>query len=228
MAIQKQKGNMYSFVSHTWNPVKGLCSHECSYCYMSAMAKRFPVLNNPLRLNEKELKSKLGTGNFIFIGSSTDFFADDVPSDWIHKTLEHCRKYPDNKYLFQSKNPGRFVEFKESFPVNTVLGTTIETDHASYEKLNISKAPGINDRVDAMASMDGFERMVTIEPIIDFNITSLSDQIRACSPAWVNLGADSGKNGLPEPGADKVNALIDSLKTFTDIHCKDNLARLMG
>lgn len=36
--MNKQRGNMYSWVSHTWNPVKGKCPHDCNYCYM----KRFP------------------------------------------------------------------------------------------------------------------------------------------------------------------------------------------
>ena len=25
---------MYEFVTHTWNPIKGKCYHDCSYCYM--------------------------------------------------------------------------------------------------------------------------------------------------------------------------------------------------
>ena len=227
MPINTTKGNMYSFVTHTWNPIKGQCSHECGYCYMKAMAKRFPKLGEPLRFDKKELKSRLGTGNFIFIGSSTDMFAADVPAAWIFKTLDHCRKYPGNRYLFQSKNPGRFLEFTEAFPGNVVLGTTIESDNDSYKALGVSKAPGINARVEAMANLDGFERMITIEPIIDFNLEALTEQLRACKPAWVNLGADSGSNGLSEPGPDKVNGLIENIMTFTDIHKKTNLARLM-
>lgn len=34
----------------------------------------------PLRL---ELKVNLGEGNFIFVGSSTDEWAANVPSEWI-------------------------------------------------------------------------------------------------------------------------------------------------
>lgn len=32
--IKESKGNMYEFVTHTWNPIKGKCSHGCTYCYM--------------------------------------------------------------------------------------------------------------------------------------------------------------------------------------------------
>jgi len=195
---------------------------------MAAMAERFPTLKDmPLRLDEKELKSRLGKNNFIFVGSSTDMFSEDIPAAWIIKTLDHCREYPKNKYIFQSKNPLRFHEFKEYFPINTILGTTIETDNASYEALNISKAPGIMARVEAMGRIDGFKKMITIEPIIDFNLDPLTEQIKACKPSWVNLGADSTRNGLPEPDQDKIKALVENLQAFTDIHEKSNLARLM-
>ena len=34
MALNKSTGNMYAFVSHTYNPLKGECEHSCSYCFM--------------------------------------------------------------------------------------------------------------------------------------------------------------------------------------------------
>lgn len=42
--IKESKGNMYEFVTHTWNPIKGKCSHGCTYCYMKKMCSR---LNPP-------------------------------------------------------------------------------------------------------------------------------------------------------------------------------------
>ena len=90
---------MYEFVTHTWNTIKGACPHDCSYCYMKRWGKQ-----NPDRFDEKELKTDLGNGNFIFVGSSCDMFADDIPETWILRTLEHCFKY-NNRYLFQTKNP---------------------------------------------------------------------------------------------------------------------------
>ena len=52
---------MYEWVTHTWNAIKGICPHDCAYCYM----KRFP-LKEP-RLDEKEMLTDLGHDNFIFI-----------------------------------------------------------------------------------------------------------------------------------------------------------------
>lgn len=69
---------MYPFVTHTWNAIKGICFHDCPYCYM----KKFDGLL-PVRIDPKELKVNLGNGNFIFVGSGTDAWAFDIPSDWI-------------------------------------------------------------------------------------------------------------------------------------------------
>ena len=99
MGLNVSKGNMYEFVNKTWNTVKGECFHDCSYCYM----KRWKNLK-PIRFDEKELKTDLGNGNFIFVGSSCDMWAKNIPEDWIQRTLEHCSKY-DNSYFFQTKNP---------------------------------------------------------------------------------------------------------------------------
>ena len=80
----------------------------------------------PLHLVEKELKDNLGEGNFIFVGSSTDMFADDVPDVWIKAVLNHCDHYILNKYLFQTKNPEKMNKFL--LPDNSFVGTTIETN----------------------------------------------------------------------------------------------------
>ena len=71
MGLNESKGNMYEFVTHTWNTVKGRCPHDCSYCYM----KRWGKQRDPY-FDRRELKTDLGEGNFIFVGSSCDIFAD--------------------------------------------------------------------------------------------------------------------------------------------------------
>ena len=37
MGLNLSNGNMYKFVNYTWNPIKGKCLHDCSYCYMKTM-----------------------------------------------------------------------------------------------------------------------------------------------------------------------------------------------
>jgi len=218
VTLNKQKGNMYNFVTHTWNPIRGKCPHNCSYCYMKA----FKV--GELRLDEKCLKDNLGEGNFIFVGSSTDMFAKDVDSDWIRRVLYSCNIYTKNKYLFQTKNPRRFREFNYYFPPQTILGVTIETNKWIG---GISNAPLTIDRRNNML-YKGFKRkMVSIEPIMDFDLDIMVKWMKEINPKFVSIESDSKNHNLPEPSADKVNALIKELKKFTEVKIKKNLSRIL-
>ena len=221
MSLNKQSGNMYGFVTHTWNTVKGACPHDCAYCYMK---KRGP--QPKLHFDEKELKTDLGSGNFIFVGSSCDMWAGKIPLEWIYETLNHCRKY-NNKYLFQSKNPLRIYINKYDLPPNSVIGTTIESNRSSYP--GMGDAPMVLDRAGAIMRLNvNYKTMITIEPIINFDLQRLVDIIEACQPIWVNIGANTyRKVKLPEPSPGKVKDLIEALKEFTEVKVKSNLKRLM-
>jgi len=218
MGLKKQTGNMYNFISHTWNPIKGECFHDCKYCYM----KRFEL--KEIRLDEKELRSNLGENNFIFVGSGTDIFAENVPREWIERVVGHCNNF-DNRYLFQSKNPFSFRFF--NLPDKTVLGTTLETNRNYREIMGRAMTPAA--RVYCMAEYDNyiFDKMLTIEPILDFDISEFVDMIKDVNPDWVNIGADSKGHGLPEPDKEKIKDLIFLLSKFTEVKIKPNLERLM-
>lgn len=215
MGLNKQKGGMYSFVTHTWNAIRGKCPHDCSYCYM----KKFPV--GDLRLIEKELETDLGEDKFIFVGSSCDMWADVIPDDWKRAVLVHCCKF-DNKYLFQSKNPADFAKFE--FPPRTILGTTIETNE-NY--LGVSKAPLPFQRIADIKKLN-YPRMISIEPIIAFDLNVLLQWIAEVKPEFVSVGADSKKYRLTEPEPMEVIKLLDGLKQITKVHVKDNLQRIIG
>lgn len=221
MTLKVSKGNMYDFVTHMWSPVRGKCKHECNYCYM----KRFPLPD--MNINEKDMMTNLGENNFIFVGHTIDLFADDVPTEWIRRVLKHCNEYPTNKYLFQSKNTTRFLNFIEDYPPICVFGTTIETNREDYV---ISKAPSYYDRVINLSIMsdNGYETIVTIEPIFDFDHEELVDLIIAANPTWINIGADSKGHKLPEPSKEQIMELIKDLQSRTDVKLKDNLKRLIG
>ncbi|BBE18009.1 hypothetical protein AQPE_2168 [Aquipluma nitroreducens] len=217
MALNVSKGNMYGFVSHTWNTVKGSCYHDCSYCYV----KRWGNLN-PVRFDEKELRTKLGNGNFIFVGSSNDMFASDISREWIQRTIDHCNSF-DNQYLFQTKNPGRLSKFE--LPQNSVICTTIESNRFYPEIMNNSPEPSL--RAEAMLRID-LPKYVTIEPILEFDMEELVELIKSCNPIQVNIGADSGNHKLPEPSREKVLLLIDKLNKFTSVKQKRNLKRIVN
>jgi protein gp37 len=181
--------------------------------------KRFP--QKELRFDEKELNQDLGAGNFIFVCSGTDMFAHDVDRVWIASVMDQIDLYPDNKYLLQSKNPERFFNFRRR--ANFVYGTTIETNR----EYDISKAPHVQKRASAMSYFSEYTtKMVTIEPVMDFDLEPLVELVKQCAPAWVNIGADSKGHDLPEPDAAKIQELYDELRRFTEVKLKDNLKRL--
>ena len=239
MKLNPQTGDMYSFIDCTTNPIKGKCSHDCFYCYM-----RQGTLSNT-RLDETGLNERMEENKFIFVGSGTDMFAEDVPDEWIRRTLDYCNNF-NNQYLFQSKNPRRILDFIEH-PVfsKSVVCTTIETNR-HYDAMGNS--PKIEDRVAAMEKIADTEvtpykqnlfdesdlsprkidTYVTIEPIMKFDLSELVECIRKCKPKQVNIGANTnGYVKLPEPSKDEVIALIDELSAFTKVEQKTNLSRLI-
>lgn len=227
MSLRISRGNMYDFVSHTFNVIKGKCSHDCEYCYMKM--KKFKL--GKLRFDKKALDIDLGKGNFIFVGSSCDMFANDVPNEWVWGVLSHLLKF-DNRYLLQSKNTQNIWKNSNHIPLKSsqganVIGTTIETNRR-YKQMGV--APDVMERATGLRHLRymGFETMVTIEPIMDFDLKELVDVIFHAKPTWVNIGADSKEHNLPEPSKDKILELVTELNKFTEIRKKNNLGRIMG
>ena len=230
MTMRKSQGDMFHFVTHTLNIIKGKCEHECSYCYM----KLYP--QSSLRLDTKLLNNDLGEGKSIFVGSSTDMFAENVPSNWIKTVITYLKQY-DNTYLLQTKNPRRYNEFLKDFTTKDsqqrlgesslkptfVLGTTIETNRP---ELPTSKAPKVDLRAEAMRKLD-LKKTVTIEPIMDFDLTEFVEMIKSINPEFVSIGAVTKGFKVEEPNPSKVLQLINELEKITRVELKSNLNRLL-
>lgn len=226
---------MYKFISelYTYNPIKGACSHKCNYCFMIAMRHRFKQ-DPTLRLDQKELTRSLGKNRFVFVGSSTDDFAADVPRDWIDQVLNHLYDYPDNEYMLQSKNPVRFLEFVnhkffKDRKDKLILCTTIESD---IDYPDVSAAPLVTERVAAMKHLHelGFKTMVTIEPIMKFSdVGAFAAMLESFHPIQVNFGANTSKKvKLIEPTRFHILSLITQLRgRGIRVHCKSDLDRLV-
>lgn len=228
--LNKQKGNMYPWVTHTWNPIKGKCKHNCKYCYM----KRFP--QPEIHLDKKELETNLGQDNTIFIGSSCDMFADNIPNEWLYQILGHCEDYLDNTYLFQTKNPLRFQYINPYDGLNVhwskrvIIGTTIETNR-SYDvgwEYHVSNAPEPIERFEWLEKTQAYHKMISIEPIMDFDLNIIINWLKRIKPKFISIGADSKNHDLPEPDKEKTLCLIEELKKFTEVKIKDNLNRIIN
>ena len=239
MPLNKLSGDMYPG-AWTWNPLAGECRHRCLYCYVSnKLAKRFPRTREKYsgepRLLEHEMRIPLrkpADGRVIFVCSCSDLFGSWVPDDLIKQVLIKCRKHPENTYLFQSKNPHRFIGFLKLFPPKTILGTTIESDVDH----RLSMAPPPRDRYLAMTYLRDYwlpalrpdiELMVSIEPITRFT-SRLVEWMRHLKPSFISIGANTAPHiELPEPAAEEVLKLSLELMEFTEVRIKKNLLRLL-
>lgn len=227
--LNKSKGNMYNFVTHTWNPLAGQCPHKCIYCSTKKL-KRYPVINKKysgnLRLIESYLDDKFGENKTIFVCAQNDLFAESLEQDIILKIIGKCFENPYNKYLFQSKNPERMYSFY--YPRDSILCTTIESDIEH----NVSNAPSIYNRITWMKKIKEDRRlvktMITIEPILKFDLKNLVELIKYANPNFINIGAKTGLKEieLNEPNKDEVEALKEALKGF-NINIKKNISKII-
>lgn len=240
MPLNKQRGNMYSWVTHTWNPLGGACPHQCSYCSTRALCARHKTLHDKYtgdpRLIEKELKYSHGAGKTIFVCNMVDLLADAVPEAYIDAIMAVCRRHMGNTYLLQTKNPERFISLPKQgvppwlyYPENVIFGTTIETNR---DTRGISSAPHATDRARSMyevqRTMTKKTITVTIEPIIDFDLDIFVDMIWRIHPDFVSVGANSSRKiNLIDPDGQEVQKLLLKLAEFTEIRAKSNLARLL-
>ena len=102
------------------------------------------------------------------------------------------------------------------------MGTTIETNR----DYNISNAPEPKKRFMAFKSVEWNRKMVSVEPIMDFDLEILVKWLRELDLEFVSVGADSKGHNLPEPSGEKVRKFIQSVDEFTEVKVKENLSRL--
>jgi len=208
---------MFDNITETWNPVVG-CLHSCTYCWARRLAET--KLKNVERyrdgfkpkLVEKELNRRFHK-KYVFAVDMGDLFGDWVPSEWILKVIDAISKSPSSHFLFLTKNPKRYMEFLDLYPENVVLGATIETNR-NYP---VSKAPSTIERYNFMKELSFKNKIVSIEPIMDFDLETFAEWVRNINPVMVHVGYDNYNNNLVEPEISKTKQLIDQLNTFTRV-----------
>lgn len=210
----KQTNNMYTLSIKQWSPFAG-CKHDCTYCKNSfqRQLKRwakgkgncpgctgFEPHKHDLRLKQNLPNTKYM--QFIFTCSSGDIAFCDTP--YFERIVCRIREEKTKTFLIQSKNPKTFN--RVTFPKNVILGTTLETNRDELCEA-ISKAPKPSQRYKDFLEVKHNLKMVTIEPVLDFDMNVMISWIENINPCMIWLGYDSGKNHLPEPSLEKVKNL---------------------
>jgi hypothetical protein len=168
------KGRMYKDTA-TWNPFVGCC-FDCAYCKPSFQENHYFVMQhrgcglyNPHLHPERLDLKKIPNEKTVFVCGDSDVSfcrPDDFGS--ILGVMKQD-KQQGRIWFIQSKNPQYFETFLPYLPENTILLTTLETNRdADYDK--VSKAPPPSVRYEMFKHLDYPKKIVTIEPIMDFDL----------------------------------------------------------
>lgn len=180
---------------------------HCFNCYGFKPHFHEERLNNSL--------PKTNGNDFIFCCDMGDVAFCE--RNWMYQILERIRQLPDRTFLIQSKNPSIFGNYR--FPENVILGTTIETDRDRlYQGISIAPLP--SQRYRAMMKLEHPRKIVTIEPILDFDVNVLEEWVSEIEPETCYVGYDSKRNFLPEPELSKARVLMKRLKKTTTVRTK--------
>jgi len=203
----------------TWNPFKG-CEFDCIYCEPSFKRQSKRQKNRCTdcytytpHCHEDRL-AKIPSAPIIFVCGNADisFSPPEFTQRIIESIVEHNGRAPHKTYYFQSKEPAYFEPFLSDFPDNVILLTTLETNRdEGYEA--VSKAPPPSVRFRQFKSVDYPRKVVTIEPVLDFDLRTFADWICSLQPEYVWLGFNSKPESvtLPEPSVAKVQELAKRL-----------------
>lgn len=231
----------------TWNPVTG-CRHRCDYCYARRVAQRFgkevpdysgyplshegahvldnKIDNNPYpflfeptfhayRLKEPQHKKKPQT---IFVCSMADLFGDWVPDEWIKEVFGACKKAPQHRYLFLTKNPPRYGRLAGTGKLpdseNFWYGVTA-TDHQTAE-LSMRYLPPVWR----------YNLFVSVEPMLGSINLPAAEQY----PKWIILGAMTGPGSKHnQPKREWIKNVVESARASgVPVFMKDSLLPIMG
>jgi DNA repair photolyase len=202
---KKTKGKMFNIVSRTWNPVTG-CLYNCNYCWARNLA--ITKLQNSHRylkgfkpsLNEAEFRSKFGKGDLVFVSDMGDLFGDFIPDKWIARVLDKISDSPEADFLLMTKNPQRYYDFLHCIPKNAILGVTIETNNDEIVQIDkVSTAPLPSERYNSMKNLAWDRKLVSIEPILDFDLKIFKQWIEDIYPFLLYVGYDNYGHKLREP-----------------------------
>jgi protein gp37 len=150
----------------------------------------------------------------IFVCSMADLFGDWVPDEWIQEVFETCKKAPQHKYLFLTKNPKRLCELAnmDKLPAdnNFWYGSTVTSK-------NSLRYPG---------RLTG-NTFLSIEPLLEPLDAGLGSFGNA---KWIIIGAETGnRKDKIVPKREWIENIVEAASiTRIPIFMKNSLKELMG
>jgi len=135
--------------------------------------------------------SKIKKPQNIFVCSMADLFGEWVPDAWINAVFEACKKAPQHRYLFLTKNSKRFRAFQSFHTENIWFGQTITGIDGDFH------------------SYAGYNTLLSIEPILgEFKAVDMWKHFR-----WVIIGAETGnRKGKIIPKREWIVSIVDECR----------------
>ncbi len=176
----------------TWNPLTGCTkiSPGCKNCYAERMAHRLKAMGQEkyrngfeLTMHEYVLEDPLHwkKPQMIFVNSMSDLFHEDVPVEFIQRTLDVMRQADWHTFQVLTKRSERLLEIDPEidWPENVWMGVSVENQEYTF-------------RIDHLRQIHAQTRFLSLEPLLG-PITKMNlDKIH-----WVIVGGESGPGARP-------------------------------
>lgn len=177
----------------------------------------------------------------IFVCSMADLFGDWAPDEWIREVVEACYSAPQHRYLFLTKNPGRYCHLERAGIMpkgdNFWFGATF--DHSNWPGHDgPHEIPGrpttfalhgkmVHDAGDFYyPAYPEKNRFVSFEPLL----YDIGAHIGSTGAQWHIIGAETGnRKGKVATQREWVEHIVEySDKNHIPVFMKESLRGLMG
>lgn len=150
----------------------------------------------------------------IFVCSMADLFGAWVPDEWIAEVFAACHKAPQHRYLFLTKNPGRYLELAKA-------GKLPEANNFWYG--STATRPDVQ-----FWWSKHHNTFVSIEPMLEEFPPSGDAVVKKVG--WVILGAMTGPGSKDhQPRREWVESLVaDAKSAGVPVLMKESLRPIMG
>lgn len=224
--------NVRQIVSHRNDDGEWNRSYKCASPFSFA-----PTLHR-YKLDEPQKWKKPRN---IFVCSMADLFGDWVPDEWIKEVFAACEKAPQHRYLFLTKNPGRYCHLERAGLMpksdNQWFGATF--DHSNWPGHDgPHEIPGrpttfalhgkmVHDAGDFYyPAYPEKNRFVSFEPLL----YDIGAHIGSTGAQWHIIGAETGnRKGKVATQREWVEHIVEySDKNHIPVFMKESLRGLMG
>lgn len=177
----------------------------------------------------------------IFVCSMADLFGEWVPDEWIKQVFEACEAAPQHRFLFLTKNPGRYCNLERAGIMpkgdNFWFGATF--DHSNWPGHDgPHKIPGrpttfalrgkmVHDAGDFYyPAYPEKNRFISFEPLL----YDIGAHIGSTGAQWHIIGAETGnRKGKVTTQREWVEHIVEySDKNHIPVFMKESLRDLMG